>query len=39
MPKIKPFADKYNWGGINCTSDDWKKFEKNNPKIGLNVLC
>ena len=31
---------KYNWKGINYASgkDDWKGFEKNNPKIALNVL-
>ena len=31
---------KHNWKGINNPSeeDDWKTFEKNNPKIALNVL-
>ena len=31
---------KYNWEGINFPSekDDWKKFEKNNVTIALNVL-
>ena len=37
---IKPFINKYNWEGINYPSkaDDWKRFEKNNPTIALNVL-
>ena len=37
---IKPFIDKYNWEGINYTSekDDWKMFEKNNLMIALKVL-
>ena len=37
---IKAFVNKYNWKGINCPSrkDDWKQFEKNNPKMALNVL-
>ena len=37
---IKPFINKYNWEGINYPSkiDDWKKFEKNNPTIALNIL-
>ena len=40
MYKIKPFLVKYNWEGINSPSakDDWKQFEKNNPKIAVNVL-
>ena len=38
--KIKPFINKYNWEEINYPSEkyDWKKFEKNNVTIGLNVL-
>ena len=38
--KIKPFINKYNWGGINFASekDDLKRFEKNNVTIALNVL-
>ena len=38
--KIKPFINKYNWQGINFPSEknDWKKFEKNNVTIALNVL-
>ena len=37
---IKPFINKYNWKGIHFPSekDDWKKFEKNNVAIALNVL-
>ena len=40
MTKIKPFIDEYNWEEINFPSekDDWKKFEKNNITITLNVL-
>ena len=38
--KIKPFINKCNWKGINFPSekDDWKKFEKNNVTIALNVF-
>ena len=38
--KIKPIINKYNWEGIHFPSDkdDWKKFEKNNVTIALNVL-
>ena len=37
---IKPFTNKYDWEGINYPSekDDWKKIEKNNVTIALNVL-
>ena len=40
ITKIKPFIDNYNWEGINYPSekDDWKKFERNNLTIALNVL-
>ena len=40
ITKIKPFINKYNWEGINFPSqkDDWRKFEKNNVTISLNVL-
>ena len=40
ITKFKPFTDKYNWEGINYPSakDDWKKLEKSNPAIALNVL-
>ena len=39
IPKIKLFINKYNWKGINYPSgkNGWKKFEKNNPTIILNV--
>ena len=32
--------NKYNWEGINFPSekDDWKKIEKNDVTIALNVL-
>ena len=38
--KIKLFINKYNWEGINFSSEkgDWKKLEKNNVTIALNVL-
>ena len=40
ITKVKPFINKCNWKGINFPSekDDWKKFEKNNVTIVLNVL-
>ena len=40
ITKIKPFINKYKCEGINFPSekDDWKKFEKNNVTIALNVL-
>ena len=40
MTKIKPFMNKCNWKEIRfpCEKDDWKKFEKNNRTIALNVL-
>ena len=39
ITKIKLFINKYNLEGINIPSekDDWKKFEKNNVTIALNV--
>ena len=38
--KIKPFINKYDWGEIHFPSekDDWRKLEKNNVTIALNVL-
>ena len=38
--KIKAFIYKYKWEGIIYLSekDDWKKFEKNNLTIAVNVL-
>ena len=40
ITKVKPFINKCNWKGINFPSEkgDWKKFEKNNVAIALNVL-
>ena len=40
LTKIKSFVNTYNWEGINFTSEknDWKKIEKNNRAIALNVL-
>ena len=40
ITKIKPFINKYKWEGINVSveKDDWRKFEKNNVTIALNVL-
>ena len=40
ITEIKPFISKYKWEGINFTSqkDDWKKNEKSNVTIALNVL-
>ena len=40
ITKIKHFIMRYNWVGINFPSekDDWKRFEKNNVTIALNVL-
>ena len=41
ITNIKPFINKYKWEGKNFPSekDDWKKINKNNVKIALNVLC
>ena len=40
ISKIKPLINKYKWEGINFSSekDDWKKSEKNNVAIPLNVF-
>ena len=40
ITKIKPFIKKYNQEGINFPSekDVWKKIEKNNVTINLNVF-
>ena len=40
VTKIKPFINKYNWEGINFSSekDDWRNLQKNNVTIALNVL-
>ena len=40
ITKIKAFTNKYNWKETNFPSerDDWKKLEKKNVTIALNVL-
>ena len=40
ITKIKLFIKKYNWEGINFPSekDDWKKIQKSNRTIVLNVF-
>ena len=40
VSNFETFMSKYNWGTINYRSklDDWKRFQKNNPTIALNVL-
>ena len=40
ITKIKSFINKYNWEGINfpLEEDDWKKIEKINVTIALNVF-
>ena len=40
VSNIKPFINKYNGKGINYPTkvDDWKTFEKNNPKL-LLIFC
>ena len=40
ISKIKPYIIKYNWGEIEFPvgPKDWKKFERNNKKIVLNIL-
>ena len=40
ISNIKPLINNHNWKGMNQPSvkDDWKRFEKNNPTIVLNVL-
>ena len=40
VSNIKPFINKYKWEEISYPSklDDWKKFEKNNLTIALNIL-
>ena len=38
--KIKRFTNKYNWEVIHFPSkqDNWKKIEKNNVTININIL-
>ena len=40
ITKIKPSINKYQWKGIHFPSekDDWKKIEKNNVTIVLNLF-
>ena len=40
ISKLKPFINKYNWEGIEFPAGpkDWKKFERNNKTIVLNML-
>ena len=40
ITKMKPFINKYNWEGINFSSEKngWKKIKKNNLTIALNFL-
>ena len=40
ITRIKPFINKYIWEEIHFPSgkDDWKKTEKNNVTIALNIL-
>ena len=40
ITKIKLFVNKYKWEGINFPSEkgNWKKVEKNNVRIALNLL-
>ena len=39
ISKLKPYINKYNWEGINFPAGpkDWKKFERNNKAIALNI--
>ena len=39
VTKITRFINRYNWEGINFPSEkyDWKKFEKSNVAVALNV--
>ena len=40
VSNIALFKIKYNWHEINYSSklDDWKRFEKINPTVALNIL-
>ena len=40
ISKLKPYINKYDWEGIDFPAGpkEWKKFEKNNNTIALNVL-
>ena len=40
ISKLKPYINKYNWKEIKCPAEpeEWKKFERNNKTIALNIL-
>ena len=40
ISKLKSYINKYNWEWINfpAGSKDWKKLERNNDTIALNIL-
>ena len=40
IANITPFVDQYDWSGIDfpAGTKDWKRFEKNNGTIALNIL-
>ena len=40
ISKLKSYINKHNWEGIEfpARAEDWKKFERNNKKIALNIL-
>ena len=40
ISNIKTFINQYNWEGIDfhASIKDWKKFERNNKTIALNIL-
>ncbi|XP_057299543.1 uncharacterized protein LOC130630167 [Hydractinia symbiolongicarpus] len=39
ISKLKPFVEQYNWSGIEFPTPNthWKKFERQNPNVALNV--
>jgi len=40
ISKLRSYIDRYDWSGIEfpTPSTQWKKFEKQNPNVALNVL-
>ena len=40
ISNIEPFIDQYHWEAIDFPAGirDWKKFERNNKTIALNIL-
>ena len=40
ISKLRSYVDRYNWNGIEfpTPSNQWSRFEKQNPEIALNVL-